>query len=84
MPRSTLSEDCLNLNVRTKPQTGDAKKAVMIYIHGGGYSSGGITNPYEDGAIFADLEDVIQVDIKYPTTICHSYELRLTTIQLPP
>lgn len=30
----TFSEDCLTLNVWTKPQTGDSKKAVMLYIHG--------------------------------------------------
>lgn len=31
-----LSEDCLFLNVWTKPQSGEKKKAVMIWIHGGG------------------------------------------------
>jgi carboxylesterase type B len=32
----TLSEDCLTLNVWTKPQTGEKKKAVLLWIHGGG------------------------------------------------
>ena len=32
----TVSEDCLTLNVWTKPQTGEAKKAVMVWIYGGG------------------------------------------------
>ena len=31
-----VSEDCLTLNVWTQPQTGDAKKAVMVWIYGGG------------------------------------------------
>lgn len=34
------SEDCLTLNVWTKPQTGDAKKAVLVWIHGGAFSTG--------------------------------------------
>lgn len=34
--KNTFSEDCLSLNIWTKPQTGDAKKAVMIWIYGGG------------------------------------------------
>ncbi|KAL0941190.1 carboxylesterase [Colletotrichum truncatum] len=34
------SEDCLTLNVWTKPQTGDAKKAVLVWIHGGAFTTG--------------------------------------------
>lgn len=30
------SEDCLGLNVWTKPQTGERRKAVMAWIYGGG------------------------------------------------
>jgi cholinesterase len=29
------SEDCLTLNVWTKPQSGEKKKAVMLWIYGG-------------------------------------------------
>ena len=31
-----LGEDCLKLNVWTKPQTGEKAKAVLFFIHGGG------------------------------------------------
>jgi hypothetical protein len=31
-----FSEDCLTVNVWTKPQTGEKKKAVMVWIYGGG------------------------------------------------
>ena len=31
-----LSEDCLTLNVWTKPQMGEKAKAVLLFIHGGG------------------------------------------------
>jgi len=39
-------EDCLTLNVWTKPQTGESKKPVMVYIHGGGFTSGEDASPY--------------------------------------
>ena len=32
----TFSEDCLSLNVWTKPQTGEKKKAVLLWVYGGG------------------------------------------------
>jgi carboxylesterase type B len=32
----TFSEDCLSINVWTKPQVGEPKKAVMLWIYGGG------------------------------------------------
>lgn len=34
------SEDCLTLNVWTRPQTGEGNKAVLVWIHGGAYISG--------------------------------------------
>jgi carboxylesterase type B len=37
---SQQSEDCLTLNVWTKPQSGESKKAVLVWIHGGAYVSG--------------------------------------------
>jgi len=39
-PPSDASEDCLTLNIWTKPQVGEAKKAVLLFIYGGGYVSG--------------------------------------------
>ena len=32
----TFSEDCLTLNIWTKPQTGEKAKAVLFWIYGGG------------------------------------------------
>jgi carboxylesterase type B len=34
------NEDCLALNVWTQPQSGESSKAVMVWIHGGGYVTG--------------------------------------------
>lgn len=39
-PINSMSEDCLTLNIWTKPQTGESKKAVLAWIHGGGFVSG--------------------------------------------
>lgn len=33
---NAMGEDCLTLNVWTKPQIGDKTKAVLFFIHGGG------------------------------------------------
>lgn len=33
------SEDCLSLNIWTKPQTGESSKAVLFFIFGGGKNS---------------------------------------------
>jgi cholinesterase len=58
------SEDCLNLNIWTKPQSGDEKKAVLIWIYGGGFSSGTSAIPAYNGANIAGQEDVVVVSIK--------------------
>jgi carboxylesterase type B len=31
-----FSDDCLTLNVWTKPQTGERQKAVLVFFYGGG------------------------------------------------
>jgi hypothetical protein len=64
-PNVTYSEDCLYLNVWTKPQTGDSKKAVMIFIYGGAFDSGTSSYAMLSGAFLADHEDVIIVNFKY-------------------
>ena len=58
------SEDCLNLNIWTKPQTGDAKKAVLVWIYGGGFNSGSSSIPDTNGANIAEQEDVVVVSFK--------------------
>lgn len=58
------SEDCLFVNVWTKPQTGDAKKAVLLWIYGGGFSGGTSSVPAYNGANIAEQEDVIVVSFK--------------------
>jgi len=59
------SEDCLYLNVWTKPQVGEAKKAVLVWIYGGRFTSGSSSIPAYNGANIADQGDVIVVSLKY-------------------
>ncbi len=49
----TQSEDCLVLNVWTPTLEASARKPVLVYIHGGGYSSGSGSAPVTDGAELA-------------------------------
>lgn len=59
-----FSEDCLYLNVWTKPQNDEKKKAVLVWIHGGGFSTGGSSIPGYNGANLAGQEDVVVVSFK--------------------
>ncbi len=60
-----MSEDCLNLNVWTRG-VDDAKRPVMVWIHGGGYTSGsGAGDPAHDGSNLANDENVVVVSINH-------------------
>jgi carboxylesterase type B len=58
------SEDCLTLNVWTKRQNGESKKAVLVWIHGGGFVTGSSRIPAYSGKFIADQEDVVVVSLK--------------------
>lgn len=58
------SEDCLFLNVWTAAAA-NARKPVMVYIHGGAYSNGSVTDPLNDGRILAEAEDVVVVTVNH-------------------
>ncbi len=60
----TTGEDCLYLNVWTKPQSGEEKKAVMIFFYGGAFSGGTSSDPATVGSTLANDEDVIIVSFK--------------------
>ena len=64
-PPVSHSEDCLTLNVWSKPQSGERQKAVMVYIHGGGFTGGSSATPVFNGAALVEREDVIIVTLKY-------------------
>src|SRR4051812_152075 len=59
------SEDCLTVNVWTKPQTGETTKAVLMFIYGGGFTTGSSAIPWYDGKFIANDGDVVVVTFKY-------------------
>lgn len=59
------SEDCLFLNVWTPDIAGKRKRPVMVYFHGGAYSTGSVTDPINDGATLAARGDVVAVTVNH-------------------
>ncbi len=59
------SEDCLYLNVWSAEPHAAAKKPVMLYIHGGAYSGGSVTDPLNDGHALAARGDVVVVTVNH-------------------
>ncbi len=58
------SEDCLTLNIST-PACDDKKRAVLFWIHGGGYRTGQGSVPWYNGARFGVNGDIVVVSINY-------------------
>lgn len=58
------SENCLVLNVWT-PATDHKKRPVMLYLHGGGFTSGSGGQNIQDGAHLAAKYDVVVVAINH-------------------
>jgi para-nitrobenzyl esterase len=58
------SEDCLYLNVYT-PAADGARRPVLFWIHGGGFSHGSGSQPSYDGGPLAERGDVVVVSIHY-------------------
>ena len=59
------SEDCLFLNIWTPSPDARAKRPVMLYIHGGAYSSGSVVDPLNDGRHLAAHGDVVVVTVNH-------------------
>ncbi len=58
-------ENCLVLNVSTPALRDGGKRAVMVSIHGGGYTSGTSNNPVFDGGNLARKYDVVVVTVNH-------------------
>ena len=61
---ATFSEDCLYLNVWT-PAVGRGQRSVMVWLHGGGFSSGSGASALYDGTFLAQTQDVVVVTINH-------------------
>jgi para-nitrobenzyl esterase len=59
-----VSEDCLYLNVWT-PGVDNARRAVMVYIHGGGYNSLSANDDLYDGVRLCQRGDVVVVTLNH-------------------
>jgi para-nitrobenzyl esterase len=59
-----MGEDCLTLNIWT-PGVDQAKRAVMVSFHGGGWATGSGNGPMYDGANLARFGDVVVVTVNH-------------------
>jgi para-nitrobenzyl esterase len=59
------SEDCLHLNVWTAGLRDHRKRPVMVYIHGGAYSSSSSNGPVYDGVNLVHRGDVVVVTLNH-------------------
>jgi para-nitrobenzyl esterase len=60
------NEDCLHLNVWTPSVNDNAKRPVMVWLHGGGYVAGcSQEHPAYDGENLARFHDVVLVSVNH-------------------
>jgi len=59
------SEDCLYLNVWTPDARSGGNRPVMVYFHGGAYSTGSVADPLNDGRHLAARGDVVVVTVNH-------------------
>jgi len=67
-------EDCLYLNVYTQLLDKEARKAVMVWFHGGGFT-GGLENDLFFGPDFLLEKDVVLVTLNYRLGVIGAYRL---------
>ena len=61
-----MAEDCLNLNVWTPGLNDGGKRPVMVWLHGGGFSTGSsIESPAYDGENLSKKCDVVVVSVNH-------------------
>jgi para-nitrobenzyl esterase len=60
-----MSEDCLSLNVWTPGVHDNARRAVLVSFHGGGWATGSGNGPMYDGGQLALLGDVVVVTVNH-------------------
>ena len=62
-PGVSETEDCLVVNVWTPAVTG--KRPVMVWLHGGGFSSGSASHPLYDGGNLSRRGDIVFVGVNH-------------------
>ena len=70
------SEDCLSLNLWTQSLDKNAKKPVMVWFHGGGYSTGSAVEMVAyDGDKLSEFGDVVVVTVNHRLNILGYFDL---------
>jgi para-nitrobenzyl esterase len=64
-PTPVNSEDCLHLNIWTPGLRDRKNRPVLVYIHGGAYSSSSSNGPVYDGVRLAKRGDVVVVTLNH-------------------
>jgi para-nitrobenzyl esterase len=65
IPKQGHSEDCLHLNVWTNSVSKGGKRPVLLWLHGGGFTSGSGSYSIYDGANMARKRDVVTVTVNH-------------------
>jgi len=65
IPKTGISEDCLRLNVWTRNLDRNAKRPVMVWLHGGGFTSGNGSYTMYNGANMARQHDVVMLSVNH-------------------
>src|SRR5436190_21261406 len=65
IPQTGISEDCLRLNVWTTTLSRTAKRPVIVWLHGGGFTSGSGSCTIYNGANMARRHDVVMLTINH-------------------
>lgn len=65
VPTPALDEDCLFLNVWTPALRDGGKRPVMVWFHGGGFSSGSGSSTAYEGVRLANRGDVVVVTVNH-------------------
>ncbi|MCI4643547.1 MAG: carboxylesterase family protein [Hyphomonadaceae bacterium] len=64
-PDEVQSEDCLRVNVWTNGLRDNARRPVMVWLHGGGFHSGSGNSPGYDGTRLAERQGVVVVSVTH-------------------
>lgn len=63
--RQPQSEDCLFLNIWTPDAAPNARKPVMVYVHGGAFAFGSGSDPDTEGHLLAARGDLVVVTLNH-------------------
>ena len=65
LPSEPMSEDCLRLNVWTPALSDGRKRPIMVWFHGGGFTTGSGGSPRNDGSRLCARHDVVVVTVNH-------------------